>query len=127
MTAEISLQQLVEQPGVIGAVRWKSSDYATNMAATPVLLEYAGDLDADRAARLMNNSEAAGASVMGIAMLNKTANPQDQRNVFPVDAYYVNGQYTSMAATFNRVAVILDNSTDYEPREIIGLMNQVAN
>ena len=32
-----------------------------------------------------------------------------------------------MIATFNRVAVLLDNSVDYEVREIIAMMNQIGN
>ena len=127
MAEEITLETLARQPGVIGAARWKTSEYATNMAAQPVLTEAAGSIDHGRAARLMNNAEVAGMSMMGISMLNNTSNPDDSRNVYPVDSYYVNGQHTSMIATFNRVAVLLDNSVDYEVREIIGLMNQVGN
>lgn len=127
MATEISLQELAREPGVIGAARWKASQYSTNMAAEPVLVASAGSIDTERAERLMNNSEVAGMSVMGIGMLNKTSNPDDSRNVFPIDAYYINGQDTSMIATFNRVAVLLDNSVDYEVREIIALMNQVGN
>ncbi|MBL4623187.1 MAG: hypothetical protein JKY89_12400 [Immundisolibacteraceae bacterium] len=127
MAEEITLETLARQPGVIGAARWKTSEYATNMAAQPVLTEAAGSIDRRRAARLMNNAEVAGMSMMGISMLNNTSNPDDSRNVYPVDSYYVNGQHTSMIATFNRVAVLLDNSVDYEVREIIGLMNQVGN
>ena len=80
-----------------------------------------------RAERLVNNAEVAGMSVMGVGMLNKTNNPGDKRNVFPIDSYYINGQDTSMIATFNRVAVLLDNSVDYEVREIIAMMNQIGN
>ena len=127
MAEEITLEELARQPGVIGAARWKTSEYATNMAAQPVLTEAAGNIDHERAARLMNNAEVAGMSMMGIAILNNTSNPDDTRNVYPVDSYYVNGQHTSMIATFNRVAVLLDNGTDYEVREIIGMMNQVGN
>ncbi len=127
MAAEISLEELAREPGVIGAVRWKSSQYSTNMAAGPVLVEFAGSIDGTRAERLMNNSEAAGMSVMGIGLLNKSASPDDDRNVFPIDSYYVNGQRTSMIATFNRVALLLDHSVDYEVREVIALMNRVGN
>ena len=127
MAEEISLEELARQPGVVGAARWKTSEYATNMAAQPVLTEAAGSIDHERAARLMNNAEVAGMSMMGISMLNNSSNPGDNRNVYPVDSYYVNGQHSSMIATFNRVAVLLDNSVDYEVREIIGLMNRVGN
>ena len=127
MAEEITLEELARQPGVIGAARWKTSEYATNMAAQPVLTEAAGSIDHERAARLMNNAEVAGMSMMGISMLNNSSNPGDNRNVYPVDSYYVNGQHSSMIATFNRVAVLLDNSVDYEVREIIGLMNRVGN
>ena len=127
MAEEITLEELARQPGVIGAARWKTSEYATNMAAQPVLTEAAGSIDHERAARLMNNAEVAGMSMMGISMLNNTSNPGDNRNVYPVDSYYVNGQHSSMIASFNRVAVLLDNSVDYEVREIIGLMNRVGN
>ena len=37
MATEISLQELARAPGVIGAARWKASQYNTNMAAAPVL------------------------------------------------------------------------------------------
>lgn len=127
MATEISLQELARTPGVIGAARWKASQYNTNMAAAPVLVESAGDIDNSRAERLVNNAEVAGMSVMGVGMLNKTNNPGDKRNVFPIDSYYINGQDTSMIATFNRVAVLLDNSVDYEVREIIAMMNQIGN
>jgi len=127
MAEELSLQELARQPGIIGAARWKASEYITNMAAGPVLVESAGSIDKTRAERLMNNSEVAGMSVMGIGLLNKTSNPDDSRNVFPIDSYYINGQMTSMIATFNRVAVLLDNSVDYEVREIIDLMNRIGN
>ncbi|MBV1960916.1 MAG: hypothetical protein KUG52_02925 [Immundisolibacteraceae bacterium] len=127
MAEEITLEELARQPGVIGAARWKTSEYATNMAAQPVLTQAAGSIDHERAARLMNNAEVAGMSMMGISMLNNSSNPDDSRNVYPVDSYYVNGQHSSMIATFNRVAVLLDNSVDYEVREIIGLMNRVGN
>jgi len=127
MAEELSLQELARQPGILGAARWKASEYTTNMAAGPVLVESAGSIDKTRAERLMNNSEVAGMSVIGIGLLNKTSNPDDSRNVFPIDSYYINGQKTSMIATFNRVAVLLDNSVDYEVREIIDLMNQVGN
>lgn len=127
MADEITLEELARQPGVIGAARWKTSEYATNMAAQPVLTQAAGSIDHERAARLMNNAEVAGMSMMGISMLNNSSNPDDSRNVYPVDSYYVNGQHSSMIATFNRVAVLLDNSVDYEVREIIGLMNRVGN
>ncbi|RLA08219.1 MAG: hypothetical protein DRQ60_05940 [Gammaproteobacteria bacterium] len=127
MAGEISLQELARQPGIIGAARWKASQYSTNMAAAPVLVEFAGSIDRVRGERLMNNSEVAGMSVMGVGMLNKTSNPDDTRNVFPIDSYYINGQTTSMIATFNRVAVLLDNSVDYEVREVITLMNRVGN
>ena len=127
MADEITLEELARQPGVIGAARWKTSEYATNMAAQPVLTQAAGSIDHERAARLMNNAEVAGMSMMGISMLNNSSNPDDSRNVYPVDSYYVNGQHSSMIATFNRVAVLLDNSVDYEVREIISLMNRVGN
>ena len=127
MATEISLHELAREPGIIGAARWKASQYSTNMAASPVLVESAGDIDKTRAERLMNNAEVAGMSVMGIGMLNKTGNPDDSRNVFPIDAYYINGQATSMIATFNRVAVLLDNSVEYEVREVIALMNRIGN
>lgn len=127
MAEEITLQELARRSGIIGAARWKASQYNTNMAAAPVLVESAGSIDRTRAERLMNNSEVAGMSIMGIGMLNKTSNPDDKRNVFPIDSYYINGQTTSMIATFNRVAVLLDNSVDYDVREIIDLMNQIGN
>ncbi|MEL0082345.1 MAG: hypothetical protein VW985_04805 [Gammaproteobacteria bacterium] len=127
MAEQLTLQELARQPGVIGAARWKASQYSTNMAAGPVLVESAGSIDQERASRLMNNSEVAGMSVMGVGMLNKSSNPDDTRNVFPIDSYYVNGKGTSMIATFNRVAVLLDNSVDYEVREIIEMMNRVGN
>ena len=76
MATEISLQELARAPGVSGAARWKASQYNTNMAAAPVLVESAGDIDNARAERLVNNAEVAGMSVMGVGMLTKQTTPE---------------------------------------------------
>ena len=44
-----------------------------------------------------------------------------------IDAFYAHGQYTSVIATLNRVAVLLDNTQKVDIQEMVGKMIRVDN
>lgn len=126
MPTPIALEALLETEGVLGAVRWKSSSISRT-ATPPELVEFTGQISEDRAERLMAHGEAAGMSVFGISQLSYQRARSDKTVVYPVDSYYVHGQYTSVIATINRVATLLDNKVDIDIQALISKMILVDN
>ncbi len=126
MPKPIKLNALLDTSGVLGAVRWQPS-VVSSTATPPLLVEYVGDISEDRAQRLMAHSEAAGMAVFGISQLSYQRASQDKTVVYPVDSYYVHGQYTSVIATINGVAVLLDNKAKIDVQAIISSMIMVDN
>lgn len=126
MPSPIALEALLETEGVLGAVRWKASSVSRS-ATPPALVEYVGQISEDRAERLMAHGEAAGMSVFGISQLSYQRARSDKTVVYPVDSYYVHGQYTSVIATINRVGTLLDNKVDIDIQALISKMILVDN
>lgn len=121
MPNPITLKALLETEGVLGAVRWRASSISST-ATPPALVEFVGDISEDRAERLMAHAEAAGMSVFGISQLSYQRASTDKTVVYPVDSYYVHGQYTSVIATINRVATLLDNKANTDIQALISRM-----
>lgn len=126
MPQPISLKSLLETDGVLGAVRWRASVVSTS-ATPPELVEFVGTISNDRAERLMAHADAAGMSIFGISQLSYQRAQNDKTVVYPVDSYYVHGQYTSVVSSINRVAILLDNKASVDIQGLIGKMILVAN
>lgn len=126
MPKPIALKALLETEGVLGAVRWRASTISAT-ATPPALVEFVGGISEDRAQRLMAHAEAAGMSVFGISQLSYQRASTDKTVVYPVDSYYVHGQYTSVIATINGVATLLDNKASIDIQALIGKMILVDN
>ena len=126
MPEPITLNALLETDGVLGAVRWRASALSST-ATPPLLIEYVGSISENRAQRLMAHSEAAGMSVFGISQLSYQRDSSDKTVVYPVDSYYVHGQYTSVIATINAVATLLDNKAKIDIQALINRMILVDN
>ncbi len=126
MPSPIALKALLETDGVLGAVRWQASSISST-ATPPALAEFVGDITEDRAQRLMAHAEAAGMSVFGISQLSYQRARADKTVVYPVDSYYVHGQYTSVIATINGVATLLDNKFGMDIQALISKMILVDN
>ncbi len=126
MPQPIVLKSLLETDGVLGAVRWRASVVSTS-ATPPALVEFVGTISKDRAERLMAHAEAAGMSIFGISQLSYQRAQNDKTVVYPVDSYYVHGQYTSVVVTINRVAILLDNKASVDIQALIGKVILVAN
>ncbi|WP_235955317.1 MULTISPECIES: hypothetical protein [Sphingobium] len=93
----------------------------------PQLVEFGGNLTRDRAERMMAHAEAGGLAIYGIGQLSYHRAPVDKTVVYPIDAFYAHGQYTSVIATMNRVAVLLDNTQKVDVQELAGKMIRVDN
>ena len=126
MPQPIAMKSLLDTGGVLGAVRWRASVVSTS-ATPPELVEFVGTISRDRAERLMAHAEAAGMSIFGISQLSYQRAREDKTVVYPVDSYYIHGQYTSVAVTINRVAVLLDNKANVDIQALIKSMILVAN
>lgn len=126
MAERFPYADLLTIPGVIGAARWKPTHVGSN-GAPPELVEFGGNLTRDRAERLMGHAEAGGLAIYGIGQLSYQRAPVDKTVVYPIDAYYAHGQYTSVIATINRVAVLLDNSVPVDVQDVVGKMIRVDN
>jgi roadblock/LC7 domain-containing protein len=126
MPKPIPLTALLETEGVIGAARWQQA-VITRSPSPPQLIEYVGDISEDRAERLIAHAEAAGLAVFGISQLSYQRASSDKTVVYPVDSYYVHGQYTSVIATINAVAILLDNKAKIDVQALINRMILVDN
>jgi len=126
MAVKFQFSDLLVISGVIGAARWKPTHLGPTVAP-PQLVEFGGDLTRNRAERLMAHSEAGGLAMYGIGQLSYQRTPVDKTVVYPIDAYYAHGQYTSVIATMNRVAVLLDNAEKVDIQEMVSKMIRVDN
>jgi hypothetical protein len=126
MAERFSFSDLMSIPGVIGAARWKPTHPGTSVAP-PEMVEFGGNLTRDRAERMMAHAEAGGLAIYGIGQLSYQRAPVDKTVVYPIDAFYAHGQYTSVIATLNRVAVLLDNSEKSDVQDLVGKMIRVDN
>jgi len=126
MAERFSFGDLVTIPGVIGVARWKPTHPGTSVAP-PELVEFGGNLTRDRAERMMAHAEAGGLAIYGIGQLSYQRAPVDKTVVYPIDAFYAHGQYTSVVATLNRVAVLLDNTEKADVQDLVGKMIRVDN
>ena len=127
MPNPITLNSLLETDGVMGAVRWRKSNTTCGAVTPPLLVEFVGEISEDRAQRLMAHAEAAGLAIFGISQLSYQRARTDKTVVYPLDAYYAHGQYTSAVATINRVATLLDNKIKVDVQALIDRMILVAN
>ncbi|MBQ0797748.1 MAG: hypothetical protein KBT63_00590 [Porticoccaceae bacterium] len=127
MPQPIKFKELLETKGVLGAVRWRESVLGHGATTPPVLVEFIGDISEDRAERLMAHAEAAGLAVFGISQLSYQRARTDKTVVYPLDAYYAHGQYTSVIATINRVATLLDTKISVDVQNLIRKMILVDN
>lgn len=126
MAERFPFGDLLAISGVVGAARWKPTHLGSSVAP-PELVEFGGKLTRDRAERLMAHAEAGGLAIYGIGQLSYQRAPVDKTVVYPIDAYYAHGQYTSVIATLNRVAVLLDNTQKIDVQELVGMMIRVGN
>ncbi|CCA93905.1 hypothetical protein [Novosphingobium sp. PP1Y] len=126
MAERFPFTDLLTIPGVIGAVRWKPTHVGPSVAP-PELVEFGGNLTRDRAERMMGHAEAGGLAIYGIGQLSYQRAPVDKTVVYPIDAYYAHGQYTSAIATLNRVAILLDNTEKVDVQDIVNKMTRVDN
>ena len=126
MAEKFPFSDLLVISGVIGAARWKPTHFGPAVAP-PQLAEFGGNLTRDRAERMMAHAEAGGLAIYGIGQLSYQRAPVDKTVVYPIDAYYAHGQYTSVIATMNRVAVLLDNAEKVDIQEMVSKMIRVDN
>jgi len=126
MAEKFPFSDLLVISGVIGAARWKPTHFGPAVAP-PQLAEFGGNLTRDRAERMMAHAEAGGLAIYGIGQLSYHRAPVDKTVVYPIDAFYAHGQYTSVIATLNRVAVLLDNTQKVDIQEMVGKMIRVDN
>lgn len=126
MAEEFAFGDLIAIPGIVGVVRWQPTHLGKSIAP-PKLIEHLGDITRDRAERIMAHAEAAGLAIFGIGQLSYQRAPTDKTVVYPVDAYYAHGQHTSVVATMNRVAVLLDNSENVDIQVLCRKMILVDN
>lgn len=126
MADKFDFQELLIVPGVIGAARWKPTHLGRSIAP-PELVEFGGTITRDRAERMMAHAEAGGLAIFGIGQLSYQRAPVDKTVVYPIDAYYAHGQYTSVVATINRVAVLLDNAEKVDVQDLVLKMILVDN
>jgi len=126
MAERFPFTDLLIIPGVIGAARWKPTHVGPSVAP-PELVEFGGNLTRDRAERMMGHAEAGGLAIYGIGQLSYQRAPVDKTVVYPIDAYYAHGQYTSVIATLNRVAILLDNTEKVDVQDIVNKMTRVDN
>jgi hypothetical protein len=126
MAEKFQFSDLFVISGVIGAARRKPPHLGPTVAP-PQLVEFGGDLTRDRAERMMAHAEAGGLAIYGIGQLSYHRAPVDKTVVYPIDAFYAHGQYTSVIATLNRVAVLLDNTQKADIQEMVGKMIRVDN
>jgi hypothetical protein len=126
MAERFPFTDLLIIPGVIGAARWKPTHVGPSVAP-PELVEFGGNLTRDRAERMMGHAEAGGLAIYGIGQLSYQRAPVDKTVVYPIDAYYAHGQYTSVIATLNRVAILLDNTEKVDVQDIVNKMIRVDN
>ena len=127
MSTPIAFDSLLDNDGVVGAVRWRESVPGKGAATPPILIEHIGDISDDRAERLMAHAEAAGLGVMGISQLSHQRASHDPTVVYPLDAYYVHSMRGSVVCTINRVAVLLDNRVKSDVQGLISQMILVDN
>ena len=127
MSTPIAFDSLLDNDGVVGAVRWRESVPGKGAATPPILIEHIGDISDDRAERLMAHAEAAGLGVMGISQLSYQRASHDPTVVYPLDAYYVHSMRGSVVCTINRVAVLLDNRVKSDVQGLISQMILVDN
>ncbi|QGN54001.1 hypothetical protein GKE62_05060 [Novosphingobium sp. Gsoil 351] len=126
MAERFDFKDLLAVPGVIGAARWRPTHLGKSIAP-PELVEFGGDLNRDRAERMMAHAEAAGLSIYGIGQLSYQRAPVDKTVVYPIDAFYAHGQHTSVVASLNRVAALIDNSTQVDVQNLVRKMILVDN
>lgn len=126
MAEKVPFKELAEISGVIGAVRWQPTHLGKTVAP-PRLIEFIGDIKKDRAERLMAHAEAGGLALFGIGQLSYHRSPGDNSVVYPIDAYYAHGQYTSVVATINRVAILIDNEANLDIQALSKKMILVDN
>ena len=126
MAERFSFADLLSTPGVIGAARWRPTHPGASVAP-PELVEFGGKLTRDRAERMMAHAEAGGLAIYAIGQLSYQRAPVDKTVVYPIDAFYAHGQYTSVVATLNRVAVLLDNAERADVQDLVGKMIRVDN
>lgn len=126
MALRFPFAEITAIPGVIGAARWRPSHVGTTVAP-PELVEFAGKLTRERAERMMAHAEAGGLAIYGIGQLSYHRAPVDKTVVYPIDAFYAHGQYTSVVATLNRVAVLLDNAEKVDIQDIVEKMIRIDN
>jgi len=127
MAIPVPFESLLEVEGVLGAVRWRESVPGKGAVTPPFMSEYIGKITEDRASRLMAHAEAAGLSIFGISQLSYHRAPEDKSVVYPLDAYYAHSINSSVVATINRVAVLLDNNDKTDIQALIGKMILVDN
>ncbi len=127
MAEPVSFNSLLETDGVLGAVRWRESVPGKGAITPPLMLEFIGSITEDRASRLMAHAEAAGLGIFGISQLSYHRAPEDKSVVYPLDAYYVHSMSSSVVATINRVAVLLDNKVNVDIQKLIHKMIMVDN
>ncbi|MBV2148246.1 MULTISPECIES: hypothetical protein [unclassified Sphingobium] len=126
MAERFQFSDLLIISGVMGAARWKPTHLGPTVSP-PQLVEFGGNLTRDRAERMMAHAEAGGLAIYGIGQLSYHRAPVDKTVVYPIDAFYAHGQYTSVIATMNRVAVLLDNTQKVDVQELAGKMIRVDN
>ena len=126
MAERFQFSDLLIISGVMGAARWKPTHLGPTVSP-PQLVEFGGNLTRDRAERMMAHAEAGGLAVYGIGQLSYHRAPVDKTVVYPIDAFYAHGQYTSVIATMNRVAVLFDNAQKVDVQELAGKMIRVDN
>ncbi|RJG53040.1 hypothetical protein D0Z70_17560 [Sphingobium terrigena] len=126
MAERFQFSDLLIISGVMGAARWKPTHLGPTVSP-PQLVEFGGNLTRDRAERMMAHAEAGGLAIYGIGQLSYHRAPVDKTVVYPIDAFYAHGQYTSVIATMNRVAVLFDNAQKVDVQELAGKMIRVDN
>lgn len=127
MATPVPFESLLEIDGVKAAVRWREAVPGRGAVSPPRMLESIGDVTKDRASSMMSNCEAAGLAIFGISQLSYHRAPEDKTVVYPLDAYYVHSMNSSIIASINRVAVLMDNKVSTDIQGLIQKMNLVDN
>ncbi|HAC33289.1 MAG TPA: hypothetical protein DCF45_02095 [Gammaproteobacteria bacterium] len=126
MSEPISLETLGSEKGVFGAVQWASDSAVNSSIKPPRMTAYTGFKMKERAIRLMKTADALALASAAIMHLETDHRPEFRTTEFPVDSLVIHGQKYSLLTSFNHVAALLDNSLDYDIKDLSLKISLVA-
>ncbi|MEL0083932.1 MAG: hypothetical protein VW985_12965 [Gammaproteobacteria bacterium] len=126
MSEPINLETLGSAKGVFGAVQWTSDSTVHSSIKPPRMTAYTGFKKEERAIRLMKTADALTLASAAILHLESDHRPEFRTTEFPIDSLVIHGQKYSLLTSYNNVAALLDNSIDYDIKELTLQISLVA-